>query len=75
LGFELDRILEPRHSETVTLQVMRLKNPTDKKSEERIAVDVTSNPVPMKTLGFDLEVGPIVSIQPESPAAKAWISS
>ena len=75
LGFELDRILEPRHSETVTLQVMRLKNPTDKKSEERIAVDVTSNPVPMKTLGFDLEVGPIVSIQPDSPAAKAGIAS
>lgn len=75
LGFELDRMLEPRHSETVTLQVMRLKNPTDKKSEERIAVDVSSNPVPMKTLGFDLEVGPIVSIQPESPAAKAGIAS
>jgi regulator of sigma E protease len=75
LAFELDRILEPRHSESVTLQVMRLKNPADKKSDERVAVDVTSNPTPMKTLGFDLEAGPIVSIQPDSPAAKAGIAT
>ncbi|AMV34757.1 Putative zinc metalloprotease [Pirellula sp. SH-Sr6A] len=66
LGYELDKRLEPRHAETVTLNVMRLKNPDDKKSEEREPVDVPSPPVAMKSFGAGFLPTPVVTVRENS---------
>lgn len=74
LGYELDKRLEPRHSKTVTLNVMRLKNPENKESEEREPVDVTSNPVAMKTFGAGFLPTPVAAVRENSLGARTGIT-
>ncbi len=74
LSYELDRRLEPKHSEQVTLNVLRLKNPNQSGSTDREAVEVVSKPVGMKTFGAGFVPGNVVAIQSESLGEKEGIT-
>nr|MCU0714113.1 site-2 protease family protein [Pirellula sp.] len=75
MGYELFNLLEPKLKEVVTLDVMRLDNPTSETDTKRSPVSVSSKPIPMKTLGFYLKPGPVVAVGKDSLAAQAGVES
>lgn len=75
LSFELEQRLEPRHNESVTLRVSRLKDPANPKTSEREEIDVVSPPMPMKSVGLGFLPGPVVGVQANSVAAEAGITN
>ena len=63
MEFSLNKRMHPRVNETLTLQVKR-KDQT---------LDVEWPPIPMKSFGIRFQPGPVVAVQPDSPAALAGI--
>lgn len=66
---DLARAMALNPDKPLTIEVLRGK--TKKKEGERITVEVA--PRPMRTLGLAMEMGPIMTVQQESPAAMAGL--
>ncbi len=71
LEHELNLWMHPRSDETITLQVDRVSK-EDKKSTSR--VDVPWKPLPMRTLGINFQLGPVVAVQNGSAAEESGVA-
>jgi regulator of sigma E protease len=69
---ELSQLLSDRRAEPVTLTVVRTEEEEGKASREQ-HLETVLPPAPFRTMGMRLDIGKIVAIQHDSPAARAGI--
>ncbi len=70
---ELKRHLTHHFDQTVELTVQRAGDPQSRRGQTETA-QVMLEPNPIRELGFDLEIGPIVALRKNSPAAQAGLA-
>ena len=70
---ELNLLLHPLFDQSVTLQVERTASDDKNSKSPKSRVDVTWEPLPMRTLGIGFQVGPVAAIQVGSAAEKAGV--
>jgi regulator of sigma E protease len=74
---DLNLIMHPLFDKPITLQVERRSKAPEGKSEpegKKEHIDVTWNPLPMRTIGIGFQAGPITAVQAGSDAEKAGVA-